>query len=200
MLDLSVKDLADAVDMSAAGITKIEKGLTKPYASTIQKIQEYLESRDLEFIEDDGVKFQRKIYRTLCGQDNYINLIDDIYYTLRGIKGECLFLFADDRLSSEVAIEAEKRLRFAGIRMRNIINENNDFLRYPLKEYKAIPSLYFRQSLIVIYGRKVAVTMRDESDVIILSDNNLAEAMRSVFEFFWAHGTDAKSPSQLETR
>src|SRR5690606_16101752 len=97
------------------------------------------------------------------------------YYTLLDKKnGECLFLFADDRASTPEGNNRIRKLRNAGIRMRQLVQEGNRYLMGPVGEYRWVPREYFMNYVTLIYGDKVAVCADNNIRALIFADPQLA--------------------------
>lgn len=185
LLDWSRDDLATATALSADTVRRIESGALQPRKSTIAAIRTAFEQRNVEFIDRNGVALRDEALQTIDGRDCYIRLMDDIYHTLKDVGGEVLFFCADDRVSTPDEVMAENRLRAAGIRFRNIIEDGNETILGDPQEYRSIPSIYFHHELQVVYGNKVAHFMHGQTRIVVIKDKSCAAQARKMFELVW---------------
>lgn len=185
LLDWSRDDLATATALSADSIRRLESGALQPRKSTIAAIRTAFEQRGVEFMERNGVALRDETVQMIEGLDCYVRLMDDVYHTLKDIGGEVLFFCADDRDGTPDDVMAENRLRAAGIRFRNIIEEGNEIIFGDAIEYRTIPSAYFHHELQVVYGNKVAHFMQGKTRIVIIKDKSCATQARKMFELVW---------------
>lgn len=138
-------------------ITNLEQGKTEPQSETIEKIQNAFELAGV-IITPKGVEYKDVTVTTMDGDGWYLRLLDDVYYTLLDKPdAEYLTMCADDKVSTPDVNNRLKKIRNAGIRMRQLVQEGNTYLMGALKEYRYIPKEQFRNNVSLIYGDKVAV-------------------------------------------
>ena len=187
LLGWSRDDLADASGIHAQTIKKIETGSTdNPRSNTINPIIEAFGRNGIEFI-DGGVREKKDKIRILEGQDAYLKLMDEAFHVLRKNNGrkEIIMANADQRLSPNSVIEAQKRLLKAGINMRFTVCDEDEYLLYPLQNYRYIPKEDFLNSLVVIFDDYLAITIRGENKITVIHDDNVAEVFRRQFDKLW---------------
>ncbi|MDD3181288.1 MAG: helix-turn-helix transcriptional regulator [Alphaproteobacteria bacterium] len=191
LLDWSQEDLASASGLSIATIRKIESGALSPRDKTMGAIVSALEEANIEFTDSTGVRVRSNMVTVLEGQDSYLRLLDDVFHNLKDKGGEVLIWYADNSVSPQAVVDSEERMRKQGIRFRFLVEEGDTFLYFPLGEYRWIPKKYFRNAVIEIYADKVALNIYPNlstqhiSNVIIIENPALAEAMRNAFNFMW---------------
>jgi len=185
LLDWSRDDLATATALSADTIRRIESGSLQPRTSTIAAIKAAFETRGVEFLPRNGVARRDDTLNVIEGKDCYIKLMDDIYHTLKDVGGEVLFFCADERTATPESLLAENRLREAGLRFRNLIEEGNDRVIGNPEEYRTIPSAFFHNELQITYGNKVAHCLGTKERVIIVNDKSWATMARKTFDLIW---------------
>jgi transcriptional regulator with XRE-family HTH domain len=185
LLNWSRDDLATATALSADTIRRIESGSLQPRISTVAAIKVAFEQRGVEFLPRNGVAQRDETLSVIEGKDFYIKLLDDIYHTLKDVGGEVLFFCADDRNVNPEALLAENRLREAGLRFRNLIEEGNTTIIGSPDEYRTIPSAFFHHELQVTYGSKVAHCLGTKERVIIVNDKSWATMARKTFDLIW---------------
>lgn len=185
LLDWSQKDLAMRSDLSEVSVTNFEKAKGTPNQSTVDKMLEAFSLAGIEFI-DRGVSLKEETVTTLDGEGWYLRLMDDVYHTLMDQKdGEVIFFCADDRASSVEVNNRIKKIRNAGIRMRQLVEDGNTYLMGPLKEYRYVPKEHFTNYVCLVYGQKVAVCTEHNSKAVIFKDPMLATMWKNVFNLMW---------------
>jgi hypothetical protein len=124
--------------------------------------------------------------RVLDGDDAYAQVLDDVFHATRQAGSEVLFFCSDDRATRPGEYDAEKRIRANGTRFRSLIEEGNDFTRWPRKEYRQIPKEYFNHNLQIIYGDKVAQMFDGGQTILIIHNAPLATTARNIFDLLWS--------------
>lgn len=191
LLDWSQDDLANASGLSIATIRKIESGALSPRDKTMRAIGSALEGANISFIYPDGVQLKNNSIEVIDGDDAYLRLLDIVYYSLKEKKGELLISYADNSLSPQAVVENQHRLRKAGIRFRFLVEEGNTFLVFPKEEYRWLPSKYFNNTVVQIFGNKVALSTQKSkatlmpSKIVAIESQALSETLRNAFNFMW---------------
>jgi transcriptional regulator with XRE-family HTH domain len=192
MLDWSAEELATKCDMTREGITRLERGLSRPHRSTMEAIVGTLEASGIDFY-DNGVRLHRDTFREIAPPNAYLKLLDDAFITLKDIGGaEVLLFYIDNELSSSEVIDSAIRMRRAGIRFRSLINSEKPYCLFPLAEYRGIPSALFHNNPIMVYADRVGAvidpsvrTEEDKDSCFIIRNSSYAAAMRLMFESLW---------------
>jgi transcriptional regulator with XRE-family HTH domain len=191
LLDWSQEDLASSSGLSIATIRKIESGSLSPRDKTMGSIVSALEEANIEFTHPDGVRLKNNSVEIIEGDDCYLRLLDMVYYSLNGKNQELLISYADNSLSPQAVVENQHRLRKAGIRIRFLVEEGNTFLVFPKENYRWLPEKYFHNTVVQIFGNKVALsTQKDKvslmpSKIVIIESQTLSETLRNAFNFMW---------------
>lgn len=186
-IEWTQEDLALKANLPLSTIQKIERGVSEnPRASTIDAIRAAFEKHGIEFIEG-GVRERQDTVRVLQGSDCYLQLLDDVFITLRPEGGELLIMMADDAVSSSLVNERYRQMRQAGITMRQIIEDKNTYIMGSLTEYRYVPKRFFINNVTLIYDDKVASVVQGEKKITIIRDQELSDMMRNLFEFVWQH-------------
>ena len=187
MCDWTRVDLASHSGINVKTLAAIENGeVDNPRVSTVEQIKNTFDRQGIEFI-DGGVREKQDKIRIMEGKDSYLKLLDEAYHHLRNNNGkkEVLFSNADQSLSSNAVIESQKRMLKAGIDLKFTVCEGDTYLLYPLPNYRYIPKRDFLNSLIVIYGDFLAVTIQGGDKVTVIRDRNIAEVFRRQFYKLW---------------
>ncbi|PJB71026.1 MAG: hypothetical protein CO093_06190 [Alphaproteobacteria bacterium CG_4_9_14_3_um_filter_47_13] len=198
MLDWSQKTLTERCGtVSEATIKLIETGKINSTPETLGAIQKTLEDAGIEFLPQQGLRFRDDLLTVIekdtKGDNAYLKLLDDIFYTMKGTYGEVLNSFIDNSLSSQQVIDREMMLRKEGIVFRNLVRHDDTYLLYPLDEYRFLPKGLYLNNPITVYGEKVAFNVQNslhkntDDAIIIIKNSYIAEIKRREFEIIWKY-------------
>lgn len=198
LLDWGQRDLAERSGVSHMAITNLEQGKTEPQSETIEKIQNAFELAGV-IITLKGVEYKDVTVTTMDGDGWYLRLLDDVYYTLLDKPdAEYLTMCADDKVSTPDVNNRLKKIRNAGIRMRQLVQEGNTYLMGALKEYRYIPKEQFRNNVSLIYGDKVAVITEHGTKAMVFKDADLSATWRNIFDVLWNKLEEPKESTARE--
>ncbi len=199
LLGWSQKELASRCNgVSEPTVKLIENGRVNSSPETLGAIQNTFEMAGLEFMEG-GVRFIPDVIQTFEGKDCYLRLLDDVFYTLKGADNkELLISCADDSVSPPAVNNKYREMRAAGIRMRQIVEEGNDYLMGPLEEYRYMPKDYFVNRVTLVYGPRFATVLQNETKVTVFKDPALAHVQRNLFNFIWSVTKQPKASNANE--
>jgi len=185
LLDWSQKELAERAGVSEPSVTNFEKEKSTPNQATIDKIFSAFGLAGVAFI-DRGVFLKEDTVTTIDGDDWYLRLLDDVYYSLMDKKdGELLLICADDRMSPPEVNNRYRKIRNAGIKMRQLVEDGNTYLMGPLKEYRYVPKEHYTNYVCLVYGNKVAVCTDHNSKAVVFNDAMLATMWSNIFNIMW---------------
>lgn len=198
LIHWSQEDLGQAAGLSTSTIANLETRRQTPQQDTLDRIREAFLRQGVEFLPD-GVRRPSRQLIPLKGRDWFVDLLADIAKTL-GEGDEVLIFGGDNRISANRpdVIEGFRKIRNAGIRMREMVEHGNLYLMGPEREYRWIPSAHFRNFVTVIYGDKVCNDFGDSGTLLINKD--WAEAERHKFEFMWESAAPVKGNSIADIR
>ena len=186
LLDWSQAELSRRTGISTTSIGNIESGNTQPRESTMGIIRRAFEDGGIEFI-DGGIRKVQDVITVLEGEDCYTRLLDDVFHTLKDSdEMELLIANADDKMSPEVVNDSYRRIRNAGISMRQLVEDGNEYLMGELEEYRYLPKEYFLNRVTLTYGKKFAIVLENEHKISIINDGVLAEVQRKLFNLIWS--------------
>lgn len=181
----SQAELAERVNMATPSIGNIESGKHVASPQTQTAIASVFKDAGIEFI-DGGVRHAPDAIQILEGEDCYLRLLDDVFHTLKDHRNrELLISCADDRKSPPAVNDAYRRIRKAGIKMRQLVEEGNTYLMGDVSEYRYIPKTHFINRVLVIYGEKAALVLDNESKILIFKDDVMAYVQRNIFDLLW---------------
>lgn len=184
MLDWSQKQLADHAGISEVSIRNLENEKNIPTRTTVDKILNAFSLAGLVFI-DNGIVLKKETVTTIEGEDWYPRLLDDVYNTLIDSNGEVLFFCADDRASPPEVNNRIRKIRNAGIRMRQLVEDGNTYLMGPLNEYRYMPKDRYTNYVSLVYGEKVAICTGHNSKALVFKDPMLSTMLTNVFDALW---------------
>lgn len=185
LLDWSQKDLSDRSGVSEVSVINFEKEKSTPNQSTVDKIFGAFSLAGVSFIER-GVFLKEDTVTTIEGDGWYLRLLDDVYYTLMDKKdGELLFISADDRMSPPEVNNRIRKIRNAGIKMRQLVEEGNTYLMGPIDEYRYIPKDHYTNYVCLIYGEKIALCTDHNSKAVVFKDPMLSMMWMNMFGLLW---------------
>lgn len=202
MLDWSQKELArQCGNVSEPTIKLIETGKINSTPETLGALQKTFEDSGLEFLPQSGVRFRDDLVTIIekrADNDNiYLRLLDDIYYTIKNKPSEVLQSFIDNSFSPPEVIERELMIRKAAAKCRNLVRHGDEYLIYPVSEYRWLPKGYYINNPITVYGDKFATLIQSEPSkdtpgyvkkIIIINNEDVANVKRLEFEMLWSIG------------
>jgi transcriptional regulator with XRE-family HTH domain len=189
LLGWSQQDLAARALITQVTVANIENDKTGGSRSSLKAIRVALENEGVNFVEN-GVVRTDDFLSVWAGEDAYLRLLDDIYFSLKENKGETLFMGADERKNLPGVSDVIRKMKSAGIRLRIIIEEDNYHILGDLDDYRQIPTRYFANAVSVIYGDKYAILVGTPETfrVCLVKNEAVLKAQRGVFDFFWENG------------
>lgn len=142
VLDWSQSDLADSSGLSVPNIQRLEAGKSSPNARTQNKLIRALRKKGILFTEKGIEHEEFPVYFTegKNHEDAYLKLLNDAFEHLLTVKNpELLIMFADDSVSPLSVNNLYRKMRSKGIKMRQLIQEGNNYIIGPLDEYRHLP-------------------------------------------------------------
>jgi transcriptional regulator with XRE-family HTH domain len=185
LADWSQTELAERSNTSLSTIADIEAGRRKGGAATLAAIQKALAQQGVVFTEY-GVEKRPTNIQTIEGENWWLRVLDDVYYTLLDQStAEVLILCGDDRESSPDVVKMWRKIRNQGVAMRQLVREGNTYLMGGVNEYRWLPKEYFENYVTMIYGEKVCVCADDNTKAMIFKDQQLTKTWGNVFNLLW---------------
>lgn len=188
-LNWTQERLAEESGHSLQGIQKVERGENQPTARTQDKIIKAFEKFGVLFTSK-GIEHEEYpvIFVQGTSHENcYLQLLEDAYAHLQDKKDpELLIMYADDRVSPPSINNFYRKMRQAGIKMRQLIQEGNTYIIGPLDEYRYIPKQFFINRVTLVYGDRTANETANFNRAIIKVDEINAEIQRNTFNMLWS--------------
>ena len=188
LLGWTQQDLSEASGLSKTAINNFEKGHSDIKAESLKAIRMAFESADIEFLGNEGLRKRVDNTRILRGDKSFIDLLNDIYETLKTTGGEILISNIDERTSDQVTrktlLEHGERLQKAGITQR--ILTGHSFDAGPAV-FRSIPHETAMAAMVTfIYGNKVAFELWEQSMILIINSPEASNAERQRFKTLWS--------------
>jgi len=178
------EDLAKVSDVSVPTISNIELDKqTTPSGKTSERLIKAFRREGIIFTEN-GIEKKDSDIRIIEGRW-FLELLDDVYYTLMDTGGELIVDMTDDMKSPPDVIEMYRRIRKNGVSMRQTVEEGNTYLMGPVKEYRWVPRTHYKNWVTLIYGDKVALSVDSETRCLLFKDKDLAKAEKGKFDLIW---------------
>lgn len=197
LLDWKLSDLAKLTGITVNGISLIERGEVQGRRDSLETIQKAFESRDVQFLPDDGVKRRVGAIDRLAGPDALNRLFDDVYDTVKEGGDLCVSgvneqLFAKFNVSEEEALHHRTRMTKIKdkIKFRVLLKEGDYYFRNDSYiEYRWIPEEFFYEYPIYLYNDKLAFIKFENNnlEIVRMTMASMATAFRAQFEFIWSH-------------
>lgn len=193
ILNWSQQDLSDRTDISTTSIGSIEKGTTKPRASTLAVIQAAFENNSIEFIEPDGVKRRTDEVRVFTGRSGYLDFFEDVYETLeRNPESEVFVNNVDERRfvklhGKQAEYHLNRMSKLKNIKYKVLLREGDTFFAVnEYAEYRWLPKTHFSSVPFYSYGTKLAIILFDtEPKIIVINHVAVSEAYKIQFSGIW---------------
>lgn len=189
VLDWSQTQLAKASGLSVPNIQRLEAGNSSPNARTQNKLIRTLKKQGIIFSEK-GIEYEEfPVYFTegKSHEDAYLKLLEDAFEHLLTVKNpELLIMFSDDSVSPASVNTMYRKMRAKGIKMRQLIQEGNNYIIGPLDEYRHLPEKYFINRVTLIYGDRIANETTDVKKGVIKVDPVNANIQRNMFNILWS--------------
>ena len=192
LVDYSMEKMAAFAGISKDTLGPMERGTKNPHQETWDLILKAYDRLGIVFTPDQGVRIRTDIFTLIESKTPYLDLLEDVFTTMRGTKGEVLFFYVDNSLSPQTVIDIDLRMRADGIHFRSIIADDKPYCLFPLKEYRCVPRVHFRNNPIVIYADKVGIVMDSDisvehqgTSVHLVRNSSYAEVMRHSFDLIW---------------
>ena len=189
LLRMDQQELADRANVARAVISSFENEERGAQARTVRKITDAIERKGIVLIDDQGVSLKNSSLVYMEGKDWFVDLLEDVYFTLRDKKdAELLVEMGNDRITAQrpAVLNRYRKIRNAGVRMRQLICEEDRCMLGPMDEYRWVPRPFYKNWVTVIYGDKVALSLDNETRCGVFLDADLAERRRNDFDLKWS--------------
>ena len=194
MLDWSRDDLAAASGLTAEGLFKIERGMTKPLKSTDDKIVRAFVSQGIVFTDDDGVRRHSGDVRIYKGPVAFNHWFEDVYETVKDGGDICITGGSEADYSRWFSPEEEERhvarmtVLDARVSCRFLLQQGDNNFAYPAyMTYRWIAREHWDSNGLYLYGLKSAfIEFAEEGPIVTVLDAPAAtRRLRKLFQAIW---------------
>ncbi|NND64816.1 MAG: helix-turn-helix transcriptional regulator [Gammaproteobacteria bacterium] len=187
-------DLAANASLSKTAINNIERDLSSPRVSTLEKLQSVFEQHGVEFISE-GVRRSHEMFKVerYEGPEAIRRYLIDVVETLKQSgQREVVHSFVDEQpFVDHYRVEAfayYQAVISAGFRERLLICEGC-MMRYgptSVAQYRYVPVELFNQMSHSVYGNKVCIFLMGERErTLVIESPTIADSFRKQFEANW---------------
>jgi len=195
LLNWSQAKLAKSCGISDTGMYNIDRGLSKPRATTLEKMQNLFESQGVEFLSGNGVRMCDEVFNVEVyeGEDLYYRYRQDILNTLKTYGGDAGHIATDEQ-----PYMSSSKLR------QSLFNYYCEFRKYGFSErillaegvmerygppdcvtYRWCSKELASQAGISVYGNKYGIFLPDK--IVTIESKNIAEKFFKQFAANWAN-------------
>lgn len=195
MLNISQGEVAKSIGIAANTLSNIENGQSDAPASRLREIQDFYESREIVFTENEGVKLNKAEVIQYEGQQGFIAFMTDVMNTAKqGGLDICVSNVNEADWERNLPIEFAEFYRaemqkVKGLRSKILVKESDFFhTAKGFAEYRALPaSLFSDDACFYAYGDKLAIiTFHDESvQTVVLKNKKFSDSFRAMFKAIW---------------
>ncbi len=204
MLDWTRNDLAKAASLSPETIKNIEHGVFRPQEATADQIRRAFAMHDVEFTDDEGIRFNREGIKQYSGADEFKRFMDDVYTVaardpeaVEGGKNPIYVSNVDDRLFVEhlgiefINMHAQRMSELKNVKVRVLVGmdekhqvpEALHHIEYRRNNSQATGDVPF-----YVYGDKFAVLMfnhKPSPQIVVINSKLVSSAYRAQFDILW---------------
>lgn len=197
MVQMSQKNVAEALGWAHQTLSKIEKGDVNPPVSRINELQGFYENAGVEFIDGDGVRRRPdNIVMVYEGFDGFDRFKADVRKTAsKGGEGLDICISNVDEKQfvfwGTEAKSAEHRKFMSGLKnlqCRILAHEGDNFLvATGYAQYKWLPQELYGSIPFYIYGSKTAIISfeADSVKVFVIDHQPVTDFYRKQFKRLW---------------
>ena len=191
MLGLEQSDIARLAKISKNSLCAIEQGKVIPRTHTVTKLKHVFEGLGIEFIDLDGIKLKRDIFKvySLEGKHIFQQHFEDLIETMQKTK-EITRHHADDKSFSQNYPD-EFYWYYTQMLKHNLnelllIPDTKPYRYAPHKttECRLCPRNVFGTFGYSIYGDKFSLYLPDR--IVVIENKTIADTYRAQFDFDWA--------------
>lgn len=199
LLNWDLKNLSERASLSIAQISDIENERSAGSQKSLTKIKRALEQAGVEFGENYSVSLPPVKYVALEQKTWFSEILDDVLITLEHEENKELLIFGgNNSVSPPIVIEKIRRLREAGVKIREMVCEGDTYLMGPEEEYRWIPKKLYKNYITVLYSNKVCLDFKGRA--IMIANDKWAATEKNKFEILWAAGLPITQESTADVR
>lgn len=191
LMNWSQADLARLAGISTTAMNNIDRALSKPRVSTLEHIRKVFETHGIEFIDGNGVRFRKDVFRieTFDGPEGYQRYLRDLLETqiAKGVEG------LHHSLEEPSIMKKHRRTHFEfyreftkhKLKERILVSEGVTERYGPpsTSEYRWCPKVLSHQVGHTVYGDKYCMFLKQR--IVVIENSDIADAYRKQFEANW---------------
>jgi DNA-binding XRE family transcriptional regulator len=186
LLDWSAEVLAKKVGLSREAINKMEDGSVQPRAKNLADIMHILDEHGIEFTGERGVQFRDDTFKVYEGSDDFLHLLDEVYYSLKDRSERIVrMMYVDYAVNQPVTDDRFEFLTKQGFTFLSLIRDGG---KKALGPCHAIATKDFNHNPKFIYADRAA-TVVDEPNgkkrILVIRNASLADMERRTFDLIW---------------
>lgn len=206
LMDWTRSELAKHAGLSAETIKNIEHGVYMPQEATIAAVVSAFAEHDVEFYEDEGVKFHHDTVIKYDGVEGFKRFMDDVYKTARTnteshIEKPFCMSHLDDSFFKEYlgdffTVHHVKRMNALRDKFKMLILiidkpetlSNEEYSSGSYREYRIQSEHAVGNVPFYVYGDKLAIIIFEEKkkpQIIVIDSPSVAKAYREQFNVLW---------------
>ena len=161
-------------------------------ATRLKDIQRFYEREGIAFTEDEGVRWKAGSVNTYQGRSGFLDFIMDVYQTMKSGGDVCVSSVNEDDFLKWEGDEAEAHMaRMASIEnltFKILIKEGDDNTISKYAQYRTVPSEYFGDVPLYIYGDKTALIVfaKDDVEIFVIEHSAITQYFRDRFSAMWS--------------
>jgi transcriptional regulator with XRE-family HTH domain len=191
LMNWSQADLAKFAGISTTAMNNIDRGLSKPRLSTLEDIRKVFESHGIEFIEGNGVRFRKDVFRieTFEGPEGFQKYLRDLLETQIAKGTESVHHSFDEpqflKKNRRVLFEFYREFTKHKLKERVLICEGVTERYGPpgASEYRWCSKALFNQIGHSVYGDKYCIFLKNR--IVVIENADIADAYRRQFDQNW---------------
>ena len=174
-LDMSQDEVAEGAGLTKYTLSNIERGATEGSTRSLEVLQQFYESHDLEFTDNDGIKAIKSDVRRYEGAAGLNAFMLEVVETLE--KNPCTYCVSnvdENNWLKWQGVEQATKMRdriaaIPGIRAHILVKEGDDFeFATGYSEYRALPAdMFYDNTSFYMYADKLALIRFDPDNVIV---------------------------------
>jgi DNA-binding XRE family transcriptional regulator len=193
MLNWTREELAEHSKLSITTIYHIEKETYGVSTYVAERLKAVFAKNNVRFTGLAGVEFYRSKIRILENDDGFKDFCDELRQEIKSSRGELKIRGVDQEVFTKYLSLKDNKEYVSLLRelkdltkIQMIIRE--DALPYNLldcAEYRAVTSSEWHVTPIYVYAQKVATILWEPMKVIVIDDEQVAQAYRKEFNLLW---------------
>jgi transcriptional regulator with XRE-family HTH domain len=195
LLDWTRADLAKASGLSQETIKNIEHGTYKPQESTIDSITKTFTARDVEFLENEGVRKNSNAVINYVGRNDFRRYADDVYdLLLKNPEHRKIYIFGNNdeefvnALGEYAPVHLQRMSKLPKLEFKALVLEDTEVLVTDYIEYRRLPNISFAVPFSVYENRFDFILYGEEQNfpkVVAIKSQAVADAYRAQFQALW---------------